>query len=170
MALALGWVILRLRGVYFVLVTFAFGELLRLALLDGAALTGGANGIAGIAPAEILGYAFDSRGRYYPGAGRGAAVHLGAGRAVPAPAGTRHRRGGGQPALAESTGLNVHRIQLLAFVCGCLLAAAGGALQSRYIGYVSPESFNTSISVGFIIMLVIGGRRSVWGRWWAPWY
>ena len=67
------------------------------------------------------------------------------------------------PALAESTGLNVHRIQLLAFVCGCLLAAAGGALQSRYIGYVSPESFNTSISVGFIIMLVIGGRRSVWG-------
>ena len=53
-ALALGWVILRLRGVYFVLVTFAFGELLRLALLDGAALTGGANGIAGIAPAEIL--------------------------------------------------------------------------------------------------------------------
>ena len=66
-------------------------------------------------------------------------------------------------ALAESTGLSVHRIQLLAFVCGCLLAAAGGALQSRYIGYVSPESFNTSISVGFIIMLVIGGRRSVWG-------
>ena len=170
-ALALGWVILRLRGVYFVLVTFAFGELLRLALLDGAALTGGANGIAGIAPAEILGYAFDSRGRYY-GLALGAALlstwALGAlfrrplGHAIDAVA--------DNPALAESTGLNVHRIQLLAFVCGCLLAAAGGALQSRYIGYVSPESFNTSISVGFIIMLVIGGRRSVWGRWWAPWY
>ena len=163
MALALGWVILRLRGVYFVLVTFAFGELLRLALLDGAALTGGANGIAGIAPAEILG-AFDSRGRYY-GLALGAALlstwALGAlfrrplGHAIDAVA--------DNPALAESTGLNVHRIQLLAFVCGCLLAAAGGALQSRYIGYVSPESFNTSISVGFIIMLVIGGRRSVWG-------
>ena len=90
-----GMVILRLRGVYFVLVTFAFGELLRLALLDGAALTGGANGIAGIAPAEILGYAF-SRGRYY-GLALGAALPTWALGAVPAPAGTRHRRGGGQP-------------------------------------------------------------------------
>lgn len=163
-ALALGWVILRLRGVYFVLVTFAFGELLRLALLDGAALTGGANGIAGIAPAQALGIVFDSRGRYYGLALAAALLSVWAlGALFRRPLGHAIDAVADNPALAESTGLNVHRIQLLAFIGGCLLAALGGALQARYIGYVSPESFNTSISVGFIIMLVIGGRRSVWG-------
>lgn len=67
------------------------------------------------------------------------------------------------PALAEATGLSVHRIQICCFVAGCAIAAVAGILQSRYIGYISPESFNTSISVGLIIMLVIGGRNSSWG-------
>lgn len=163
-ALSLGWVILRLRGVYFVLVTFAFGELLRLVLLDGAALTGGANGIAGIGPVTVAGFAFDTRARFY---GLALAAALAStwvlARLFARPLGHAIDAVADNAALAESTGLNVHRIQVLAFVGGCLLAAAGGALQSRYIGYVSPESFNTGISVGYIIMLVIGGRRSIWG-------
>jgi len=65
--------------------------------------------------------------------------------------------------LAESTGLSVHKIQLVAFVLGSSLAALGGVLLARYIGYISPESFNPGISVAFITMLVIGGQRSVWG-------
>ena len=48
-------------------------------------------------------------------------------------------------------------------VTGCALAAVAGILQSRYIGYISPESFNTPISIALIIMLVIGGRSSSWG-------
>ena len=163
-ALVLGAIILRLKGVYFVLVTFAFGELVRLILLDGASWSGGANGIAGIAPAALAGFTFDSRGSFY---GLALCVAL----ASVAILATVARRPFGHaidavaenPALAESTGLSVRRIQLCAFIGGCALAAAGGALQARYVGYVSPESFNVSISVGFIIMLVIGGRRSVWG-------
>ncbi|KOF55370.1 ABC transporter permease [Achromobacter sp. DMS1] len=163
-ALLLGWAILRLRGVYFVLVTFAFGELLRLALLDGAALTGGANGIAGIGAAQVFGFAFDTRERFYGLALAAALLSLWMLHALfRRPLGHAMDALADNPALAESTGLNVQRIQLLAFVAGCALAAAAGALQSRYIGYVSPESFNTSVSIGFIIMLVIGGRRSVWG-------
>ena len=67
------------------------------------------------------------------------------------------------PALAESTGLSVHKIQLVAFVLGSSLAALGGVLLARYIGYISPESFNTSASIAFITMFVIGGQRSIWG-------
>ena len=63
-ALVLGWVILRLRGVYFVLVTFAFGELVRLVLLDLGSLTGGANGLTGIVPATLFGFVFDTRARF----------------------------------------------------------------------------------------------------------
>jgi branched-chain amino acid transport system permease protein len=160
----LGWVVLRLKGVYFVLVTFAFGELARLALLDWAGLTGGANGLAAIPAAQFFGFAFDTRASAYALALAVAAGSLALlwllfrrplGHAIDAVA--------DNPQLAESTGLNVHRIQLLAFIGGCALAGLGGTLQASYVGYVSPESFNTGVSIGFIIMLVIGGRQSIWG-------
>lgn len=160
----LGWVILRLRGVYFVLVTFAFGELARLVLLDGASWSGGANGIAGIPAASLLGFEFDTRARFYGLALAAALLScLGLWWLFRRPVGHAIDAVCDNPALAESTGLNVHRLQLLSFVAGCVLAALGGALQARYIGFVSPESFNTSVSVAFVIMLVIGGRQSVWG-------
>jgi len=163
-AFLLGSVILRLTGVYFVLVTFAFAELTRLVLLDWAGITGGANGITGIAPIEILGFAFDTRTSFY---------WLAFGFAVASlllmlylfnrPMGQAMDAVRENPALAESTGLSVYRLQLLAFVLGCSLAGLGGVLMARYIGYISPESFNLAISVSLITMLVIGGRRSKWG-------
>ncbi|SIT26022.1 branched-chain amino acid ABC transporter permease [Achromobacter sp. MFA1 R4] len=163
-ALVLGAIILRLKGVYFVLVTFAFGELVRLVLLDGSSWSGGANGVTGIQPAALAGVTFDTRASFY---GLALCVALGSVALLAAvarrPFGHAIDAVAENPALAESTGLSVRRIQLCAFVGGCALAAAGGALQARYVGYVSPESFNASISIGFIIMLVIGGRRSVWG-------
>lgn len=163
-ALVLGAVILRLKGVYFVLVTFAFAELMRLVFLDGAELTGGANGIASIPPIEIFGFAFDTRLRFY-----GLALFFALmsvllilhvfnrplGHAIDA---VRENA-----ALAESNGLSVYRLQLVAFVAGCAIAGLGGVLMARYIGFISPESFNIGVSVGLVTMLVIGGRRTFWG-------
>lgn len=163
-AAILGWVILRLKGVYFVLVTFSFGELTRLACLDWAEYTGGANGIANIKPIVVLGFAFDTRASFYILALIAALGSLWMlqrifkshfGQAIDAVY--------ENAPLAESTGLSVHRIQLIAFVIGSGLAGLGGILQARYIGFISPESFNPGASVAFITMLVIGGQRSVWG-------
>lgn len=163
-AFLLGWVILRLKGVYFVLVTFSFGELMRLALLDWSELTGGANGIANIPPAQIFGYVFDTRDRFYGLALVVALLSIALMRKLfSSPLGQSIDAVADNPALAESTGLSVNRIQLVAFVIGCSLAAFGGVLLARYIGFVSPESFNPGLSVAFIIMLVIGGRQSAWG-------
>lgn len=163
-AFLLGWVILRLKGVYFVLVTFSFGELTRLAALDWSDLTGGANGISNMTPLTLFGYAFDTRARFYVLALIVAVLSLWLmrrlfsshfGHAIDAV----HENA----ALAESSGLSVHKIQIVAFVAGSSLAALGGILQARYIAFVSPESFNTAVSVAYITMLVIGGQRSVWG-------
>lgn len=160
----LGGVILRLRGVYFVLVTFAFAELVRLVLLDASALTGGANGIAAIEPLRIGGLAFDTRERFY-----GLALVFASGSVAlmvwlfRRPLGQAMNAVAANPALAESTGLNVLRLQLVGYVAGSMLAAVGGVLTARYIGFISPESFNTGASVAFITMLVIGGRKSLYG-------
>ncbi|MCX7142451.1 MAG: branched-chain amino acid ABC transporter permease [Proteobacteria bacterium] len=164
LAAVLGWVILRLRGVYFVLVTFAFAELVRLVMLDWPSLTGGANGIAGIPPAALFGYVFDTKVRFYALALVFAAAVIAflhaffrtpTGHAVDAVA--------ENPNLAEASGLSVHRIQMMAFAIGSGIAGLSGALLAHYVGFVSPESFNTGLSVAVIIMLVIGGRQSVWG-------
>lgn len=163
-ALVLGWVILRLRGVYFVLVTFAFAELVRLALLDWAGITGGANGIAGIPPASLFGFAFDTKPRFLVLATVAAAASVCfLWRIARTPTGHAYDAVAENPALAEASGLDVHRLQLQAFVIGCGLAGLGGVLMAHYVGFVSPESFNTALSINVIVMLVIGGRQSVWG-------
>jgi branched-chain amino acid transport system permease protein len=163
-AAILGWVILRRRSVYFALVTFAFAELVRLVMLGWPSLTGGANGIAGIPSATLFGFAFDTKLRFYGLALVTAATVIAflyaffrtpTGHAVDAVA--------ENPALAEASGLSVHRIQLMAFAIGSGIAGLGGALLAHYVGFVSPESFNTGLSVTMITMLVIGGRKSVWG-------
>ncbi|MBI5258555.1 MAG: branched-chain amino acid ABC transporter permease [Burkholderiales bacterium] len=163
-ALLLGWVILRLRGVYFVLVTFAFAELVRLALLDWAPLTGGASGLAGVPPITLFGFAFDTKPRFYALALPVAAACVWLLHAIArTPTGHAFDAVADNPALAEATGLDVHRLQLKAYVIGSALAGLGGVLLAHYVGFVSPESFNTALSLNIIVMLVIGGRLSVWG-------
>jgi branched-chain amino acid transport system permease protein len=163
-ALVIGWVILRLRGVYFVLVTFAFAELVRLVMLDWPDITGGANGITGIPAAELFGFAFDTRHRFYGLALFCAVAVIAFGlRLSRIPAGHAFEAVEQNAALAEASGLNVHRIQVRAFVMGCGIAGFAGALLAHYVGFVSPESFNLSLSISAIVMLVIGGRHSVWG-------
>lgn len=163
-AYLLGRIVLRLQGVYFVLVTFAFGELLRLVLLEFGDVTGGANGITNIPPASIAGYVFMEKPAFYALA---AAITI----AVLAffkwfyasPAGEAVDAVGENPALAESSGIGVRRTQLFAFTLASVFAGLGGALLAHYVGYISPESFNMHLSVALIIMMVVGGRRYLLG-------
>lgn len=163
-AYLLGAVILRLQGVYFVLVTFCFGELFRLVLLEGGDITGGANGIANIPPASLLGFAFDSKLSFYVLAAACAFLSILLLIALfKTPKGNSLDAVGDNPDLAEASGISIQGSQMFAFVLGSAFAGFAGALLAHYLGFVSPESFNQHISVAAIIMLVIGGRGSVLG-------
>ena len=163
-ALLLGLVMLRLRGVYFVLLTFAFGEFVRLVLLAWESITGGANGISGIPPAEIAGYALDSKLSFYCLAAVLALLSVGALAALfRSPAGHTIEAVGENPALAEASGLAVRRTQHFAFTVAGAFAGLSGALLAHYIGFISPETFHYGLSVSMIIMLVVGGRGYVLG-------
>lgn len=163
-AYLLGLVILRLRGVYFVLITFCFGELFRLAVLEGASLTGGANGISGIPAAEIFGLMFDTKKSFYLLAVVLAVASVWfVGALFRTPKGHMIDAVGENQALAEATGLSVRKAQMFGFVLGSAMAGIGGAFLAHYVGFVSPESFAQHASVAFIIMLVVGGRNAVIG-------
>ena len=65
LGLLLGFPVLRLRGDYLAIVTLAFGEIIRLVLLNWQSLTGGPNGIAGIPRPIFFGLPFaDAEGSF----------------------------------------------------------------------------------------------------------
>src|SRR5882757_3441438 len=64
-AVLLGKVLLRLRGVYFVLVTFLAGQVFTLVALNWESLTHGANGLVGIPVISLFGFPLSTRLRFY---------------------------------------------------------------------------------------------------------
>lgn len=163
-AYLLGRIVLRLQGVYFVLITFAFSELVRLVLLEWSDVTGGANGITNIPAISIAGYVFTEKPAFYALA---VVVTIGVLAFLRcfylSPAGESVDAVGENPALAEASGLGVRRTQLFAFTVASAFAGLGGALLAHYLGYISPESFNMHYSVALIIMMVVGGRKYLFG-------
>lgn len=163
-ALLLGRVVVKLRGVYFVLVTFAFAEFVRLLLLEWSAVTGGASGIAGIPALELWGFRLQSVHQWYAAT---AVVAVGLTALVlrffNTPEGTAFVATDANPDLAEATGISVSKVQLTAFIIGATVTAIGGILYSGYMGFISPESFNVHMAIAMVTMLVVGGVRSTWG-------
>lgn len=161
LALAIGPVILRLTGKYFVLITFLFGEILRMVFVDWQAMTGGANGLDGIPPPSP---AFADPKHFYALALVAAALGIGLcariltcelGRYIDA------IREGEQ--LAECAGVPVIRTKVMVFVIACGLAGFAGAFQAHYSHYISPQAFSPIESLNLVIMNVIGGMSTLVG-------
>ncbi len=161
LALIVGPILLRLTGKYFVLVTFLFGEMVRMAIVEQSGVTGGSNGIFNVPPpAEAL----LSNRLYYYFALAFAVVGVALcvrilnselGRAINA-----IREG---ERLAECSGVPVIRIKVTVFVIACAMAGVSGVLQAHYIRYVGPEGFSVVQSLNLVVMNVIGGMSSLAG-------
>ena len=65
--------------------------------------------------------------------------------------------------LAESSGIDVSRYQIIAFALGSGIAGAAGAAMIHYVRFLSPDSFTFNDSITYITMLVVGGRQSMIG-------
>ena len=165
-ALGLGRIILRLKGVYFLLFTFALNEFLYLLNKNVPALTGGNDGVVGIKPPTIPLVADPLRSKaafYYlvlvvvslALAFVWALYRSPFGRAMDA---VRESE-----LLAAATGYNPMRIKMIAFTIGCLLAGLGGSLYAHFLLYIAPFSFTFWESVNFLLMSIIGGSTSLAG-------
>jgi branched-chain amino acid transport system permease protein len=161
LAAVVGPIVLRLTGKYFVLVTFLFGEIVRMAIVEASGLTGGANGIFEVPPPHPV--LLSNRAYYYLALafavlGVGLCARLLAceyGRAIDSV-----REG---ERLAECTGVPVLRVKVTVFVIACALAGMTGALQAHYIRYVGPEGYSIVQSLNLVVMNVIGGMSSLAG-------
>jgi branched-chain amino acid transport system permease protein len=65
--------------------------------------------------------------------------------------------------LTESSGVDTHLVQVIAFTIGSGIAGFAGALSTHYLRFISPDSFTFWESVSYLTMLVVGGRDGVLG-------
>ena len=180
----LGFPVLRLKGDYLAIVTLAFGEIIRLVLVNWRDVTQGAAGISGVAKASIFGiWSFDVS------AGNNFAKSFGLPMSsayykiflfyvilllclLTAFVTLRLRRmpvGRAWEALREdeiacrSLGINTTNTKLTAFAIGAMFGGFAGSFFAARQGFVSPESFVFLESAIILAIVVLGGMGSLVG-------
>ena len=154
---------LRVKGPYLAMITIAFGFIVEHSLVEAGALTGGQNGIMGIAGPALGGVAQGERAM--------ALLAIGAaGLALAAYAwlargtwGAAMRAVRDAETASESIGLNPLAIKTVAFALSALCAAAAGAVFAPLSGFVTPHTFGFVQSILFVLVVVLGGAGSVAG-------
>ncbi|ATN35296.1 branched-chain amino acid ABC transporter permease [Rhizobium sp. ACO-34A] len=178
----LGFPVLRLRGDYLAIVTLAFGEIIRLVLINWTDVTKGTFGISGIPKATLFGIKFDA-------SATGFAKTFGLPMSsvyykiflfyiilalclLTAYVTIRLRRmpiGRAWEALREdeiacrSLGINTVATKLTAFATGAMFGGFAGSFFAARQGFVSPESFVFLESAVILAIVVLGGMGSLTG-------
>jgi branched-chain amino acid transport system permease protein len=143
--------ILRTKGVYMVLATFAIAEIVAGIILNSDYL-GGPTGIVVNEYIEtelilIIAVIIVLFGFYLMSTRIGLAM-----RAV-------HD----DDAVANLMGVNTRAIQIGAFTLGGVIAGLSGGLYALYFGFVEAQYFNANISIFVLLFVLIGGTQTAWG-------
>jgi branched-chain amino acid transport system permease protein len=157
--------ILHLRGDYLAIVTIAFGEVVRIVLVNNLfGITGGANGLSGIDRPVIFGLALRQPIYHYYLALIFVVITILAVRRL------EHSRLGRawmyvreDEVAAEAMGIDTTRVKLLAFVIGSGWAGLAGALYAGKITVISPDLGKFLESVVMFCIVVLGGTGSIPG-------
>jgi branched-chain amino acid transport system permease protein len=158
--LVVGPIVLRLKGVYFVLFTFILGEFVRQIFADWVTLTGGSEGIYGI-PAPP---SFNTPISFYYLVLASAVVTAAiCGRLLTSQFGDVMNAIRESESLALSNGIPVFRIKVIVFVISCALIGIQGSLQASFVHYISPLSYGFTESLKLVVINVIGGLNTLWG-------
>ncbi|MCC2595851.1 branched-chain amino acid ABC transporter permease [Pusillimonas sp. MFBS29] len=157
-ALITGPIMLKIKGVYFVLLTFAFGEIVILTFIEWVDLFGGNNGLFGVPRASFFGIALKERWAYYLFALVLAALaYLGVRALYKSEVGAVIDALDTDEDLARSLGVNALRYRLVVFTISGFLAGIAGGFYASYYTFVTPDGFTFWTAVNAIIMNVLGG-------------
>ena len=150
-ALAVAIPVLRTRGIYLALATFALGEIVRATILN-LEIVGGAAGypvtgyiglpvIAGFTAAIVVPMCLLFAARFGIAI---TAVH-------------------DDERVADLMGLDVRAYQIVCFVLGSAIAGIGGALYAHHYSYIEAQYFNTPLSISIVLYVLFGGTQNVFG-------
>ncbi len=158
LAVPIGWLSIRLSGFYFLMITFAFAQMVFAAAVSLKAITGGSDGLLVPSPRFLGRPILQGREDFYwftvAVFALCCAVML---RIV------RSRFGRTLVGIREraprmrALGYNVRRYKLGAFVVGAALAGVAGALNVQFNLFIAPESAHWTQSALALVMVLIGG-------------
>lgn len=163
-ALVIGYFSIRTSGVYFLMITLAFSQMVYAALYK-APLTGGSNGLSGI-PRPTLGFGpgfGDTTWFYYLVLVVVAVSYLLLARIVVSPFGRSLRGIKENEPRMRAIGYAVQRYKLAAFVLAGAFAGAAGALRAYFNYFVAPDSVYWTTSGTVLVMVIIGGAGTLVG-------
>ncbi|WP_270937993.1 high-affinity branched-chain amino acid ABC transporter permease LivM [Falsiroseomonas oryzae] len=177
----LGFPVLRLRGDYLAIVTLAFGEIIRIVLLNWVSLTGGPNGMSGIPRPTFFGLPFNMSGEpgtfagffgiepdpvhrvvflYYLILGLALLTNWVTIRIRRQPIGRAWEALREDEIACRALGINVRNTKLTAFALGAMFGGFAGAFFATRQGFISPESFTFIESAIILAIVVLGGMGS----------
>ena len=165
----LGALIARLRGVYFAMVTIAFGQVFYYIAFQWSSVTGGDDGLRGFSRQPLnLGFTTidilsNANAFYYfvlaclalAVAVMGFVLRSPFGRTMIAIRENQRR--------ARFLGIPVDRHIWIAFTLSCFFMGFAGALYALVNNFADPRGLHYSQSGDFVMMAVMGGMRSFWG-------
>ena len=159
-AVLFGWFSVRLSGVYLAMLTLAFAQITWAVVFQWDAFTGGSNGLTGVWPAPWLA----NKQRYYFLTLTCVVLSVWClRRLLYAPLGYAMRAGRDSPMRADAIGIDVKRVQWVAFVVAGIFAGVAGALFAFSKGSISPETLHVSRSVDGLVMVLLGGIQTLAG-------
>ncbi|WP_348752837.1 ABC transporter permease [uncultured Aquincola sp.] len=159
-ALLFGWFCVRLSGVYLAMLTLAFAQIVWSVTFQWDEFTGGSNGITGVWPAEWLS---DKTHYYWLTLALVALAVLALRRILFSPFGYAMRAGRDSLLRADAIGIDVKRMQWVAFVVAGLFAGLAGALYAFSKGSISPDVLGVGRSVDGLVMVLLGGLQTLSG-------
>jgi branched-chain amino acid transport system permease protein len=157
LAMLIGYPCLRLKGPYFAIAMLGLNEVLRALVSYFEGLTGGGNGLS-------LPTLDATRPIYYVMGGLALAVTGLTYGIVTSRLGLRLMTIREDEVAAEAMGIDTFHHKLAAFLLSAVGPGIAGALTARDQGYIEPLSvFPLGITVTMIVMVLFGGKGTVWG-------
>src|SRR5208282_5952018 len=175
----LGFPVLRLRGDYLAIVTLAFGEIIRIILINWVDLTNGYAGISGIPRPSFFGIPFNASDNgfaavfglqfsplyrtiflYYLILALALLTNFVTVRLRRLPIGRAWEALREDEIACRSLGINTTNTKLTAFALGAMFGGFAGSFFSVRQGFVSPESFTFIESATILAIVVLGGMGS----------
>jgi len=163
---AVSWLVVRGEDLARLMVTLGVGVLLYEAANRAAPITGGVDGLSGIAMGKVFGiYAFDLGGRtaYLYSLGVLFLVFVALRRVAASPFGLSLQGIRENPRRMPALGVAVRNRLVAAFTLGAAIAGLAGALLAQTTQFVGLDTLGFPRSAEVLIMLVLGGVGRLYG-------
>jgi len=163
-AFLIGALIIRKRGIYFAMLTIAFGQMFYFIASQWNSVTGGQDGLTGFKRTEVLGVDIRPEVNFFylvlvffvlTLLLVRALMNSSVGKTLVAIRENIHR--------AEFLGIDVKKYQHFAFVVSATFSGLAGSLYVLLLNFAFPELLNWKTSGDAVLMSVIGGMRAFFG-------